>query len=96
MAVEMTRRRLLEVVQRLGSQARMAGIHLVLSTQRTDKTTLPEELKDHLYGRVALRVQDASASRVLLNQAGAESLLGQSDLLANLGHGLVRAQAPIA
>jgi DNA segregation ATPase FtsK/SpoIIIE, S-DNA-T family len=43
----------------------------------------------------ALRVATATNSRIILDEGGAERLLGKGDLLANLGHGLVRAQAPL-
>lgn len=83
-------------VNRLSAKARAAGIHLILATQRPDRNTVPGELKANLCGRIALRVQEAVNSRIILDQAGAEALLGNGDLLANLGHGLVRAQAPMA
>ena len=80
------------VVQRLGSKARGAGIHLVLATQRPDAKTVSGIIKANLPGRIALRVQQKVNSQIILGQAGAEELLGQGDLLADLGHGLVRAQ----
>jgi S-DNA-T family DNA segregation ATPase FtsK/SpoIIIE len=65
----------------------------VLCTQRPDKKTLPGKLKDNLAGRVALRVPDAVASRIVLDQSGAECLLGKGDMLASLdGEHVVRAQ----
>jgi DNA segregation ATPase FtsK/SpoIIIE, S-DNA-T family len=56
---------------------------------------VPGEIKVNLCGRIALRVQEAVNSRIILDQGGAEKLLGRGDLLADLGHGVVRAQAPI-
>lgn len=84
-----------DVVKRLGAKARAAGIHLILATQRPDKNTVPGEIKANLCGRIALKVQEGVNSRILLDQMGAEKLLGRGDLLANLGHGVVRAQAPL-
>jgi S-DNA-T family DNA segregation ATPase FtsK/SpoIIIE len=85
-----------EQISALGARARAAGIHLVLSTQRPDKKTLPGKLKDNLAGRVALRVADAVASRIILDQSGAECLLGRGDLLASLdGERVLRAQAAL-
>ena len=43
-------------------------------------------------GRIALRVQQKVNSQTILGQSGAEELLGQGDLLADLGHGTIRAQ----
>ena len=80
------------VVQRLGSKARGAGIHLVLATQRPDAKTVSGVIKANLPGRIALRVQQKVNSQIILGQSGAEELLGQGDLLADLGHGTIRAQ----
>jgi S-DNA-T family DNA segregation ATPase FtsK/SpoIIIE len=91
-----TRQGFLDGVKRLGAKARAAGIHLVCATQRPDKNTVPGEIKANLNGRIALRVQQAANSRIILDQGGAERLLGKGDLLADLGHGVVRAQAPMA
>jgi S-DNA-T family DNA segregation ATPase FtsK/SpoIIIE len=91
-----TRQPFFDAVKRLGAMARAAGIHLILATQRPDRTTVPGEIKANLGGKIALKVQAAVNSRIILDQAGAEKLLGRGDLLADLGHGVVRAQAPAA
>jgi S-DNA-T family DNA segregation ATPase FtsK/SpoIIIE len=91
-----TRSAFLDGVKRLGAKARAAGIHLVLATQRPDRNTVPGEIKANLGGKIALRVQAAVNSRIILDQGGAERLLGKGDLLADLGHGVVRAQAPLS
>ena len=83
-------------VARLGAKARAAGVHLILATQRPDRQTVPPVLKANLGGKIALRVASAVNSRVILDEAGAEALLGKGDLLADLGQGLVRAQAAAA
>ena len=82
-------------VARLGAKARAAGIHLVLATQRPSADTVPPIIKANLCGRVALQVASASNSRIILDQKGAEALLGKGDMLVNLGRGIVRAQAPL-
>jgi len=82
-------------VKRLGAKARAAGVHLILATQRPDRDVVPPLLKTNLGGKVALRVASQINSRIILDEGGAERLLGKGDLLANLGHGLVRAQAPM-
>jgi DNA segregation ATPase FtsK/SpoIIIE, S-DNA-T family len=95
-AEKVLRQPFLAAIKRLGAKARAAGIHLILATQRPDKNTVPGEIKANLCGRIALRVQEAVNSRIILDQAGAEHLLGRGDLLANIGHGVVRAQSPMA
>jgi S-DNA-T family DNA segregation ATPase FtsK/SpoIIIE len=82
-------------IRRLGAKARAAGIHLILATQRPDKDTVPPILKANLTGKIALQVASKVNSRIVLDEGGAERLLGKGDLLANLGRGLVRAQAPM-
>lgn len=95
-AVKSLRQPFIDAVKRLGAKARAAGIHLILATQRPDRSTVPGEIKANLCGRIALRVQEAVNSRIILDRGGAESLLGRGDLLADLGQGLVRGQAPMA
>lgn len=82
-------------VRRLGAKARAAGLHLVLATQRPDRDVVPPIVKANLGGKVALQVASKINSRIILDEGGAERLLGKGDLLANLGRGLVRAQAPL-
>jgi S-DNA-T family DNA segregation ATPase FtsK/SpoIIIE len=82
-------------VRRLGAKARAAGVHLILATQRPDRDVVPPIVKANLGGKVALQVASKVNSRIVLDEAGAERLLGKGDLLANLGRGLVRAQAPL-
>jgi S-DNA-T family DNA segregation ATPase FtsK/SpoIIIE len=84
-----------EAIRRLGAKARAAGIHLVLATQRPDKDVVPPIVKANLGGKIALQVASKVNSRIILDDGGAERLLGKGDLLANLGRGLVRAQAPL-
>jgi len=85
-----------EAVQRLGAKARAAGIHLVLATQRPDAKTVQPGIKANLPGKIALRVESAVNSRIILSEGGAEKLLGKGDMLADLGQGRVRAQGPAA
>lgn len=82
-------------IKRLGARARAAGVHLVLATQRPDAATVPPILKANLGGKVAMKVASQTNSRIVLDEGGAEHLLGKGDLLADLGHGIVRAQAAI-
>lgn len=82
-------------IKRLGAKARAAGVHLILATQRPDRETVPPIIKANLGGKVALQVSTQTNSRIVLDQGGAERLLGKGDLLASLGRGIVRAQAPL-
>nr|WP_118182952.1 FtsK/SpoIIIE domain-containing protein [Paraburkholderia phosphatilytica] len=69
---------------RLAQKGRASGIHLVLATQRPDSVTLSGLLRTNVPSRIALMVQKASESRIILDDAGAELLLGQGDALAKL------------
>src|SRR5690606_11994380 len=81
-------------IKRLGAKARAAGIHMILATQRPDAATVPGIIKANLGGKIALKVASSTNSRIILDQRGAETLFGKGDLLADLGRGPVRAQAP--
>jgi DNA segregation ATPase FtsK/SpoIIIE, S-DNA-T family len=93
LATKALRESFLTAVQRLCAKARAAGIHLVLATQRPEAKTVPGVIKTNLVGRIALKVPDATASRIVIGQVGAEKLLGKGDLYADFGCGPVRAQA---
>jgi S-DNA-T family DNA segregation ATPase FtsK/SpoIIIE len=87
--------RFFALIKRLGAKARAAGIHLVLATQRPDRSTVPAIVKANLGGKLALKVASGVNSRIILDATGAEKLYGKGDLLADLGHGPIRAQAPL-
>jgi len=95
LATKELRESFLGAVQRLCAKARAAGIHLVLATQRPDAKTVPGVIKTNLSGRIALRVPDATASRIVLGQLGAERLLGKGDLYVDFGLGPIRGQAAV-
>lgn len=82
------------LVARLGAKARAAGIHLILATQRPDRTVVPGRIKANLTGRIALRVPEAINSRIILDRKGAEQLLGRGDMYVNLTGEMLRGQAP--
>jgi S-DNA-T family DNA segregation ATPase FtsK/SpoIIIE len=82
------------LVARLAQKGRAAGIHLVLATQRPDAKIVTGLLKSNLPLKICLRVVNAVNSQIVLDQPGAEALLGRGDLLCARGRGLERAQAP--
>ncbi|MBK7583834.1 MAG: PD-(D/E)XK nuclease family protein [Myxococcales bacterium] len=90
-----TKDEFLASVQRLGAKARAAGIHLVLATQHPDRKTVPAAIKVNMTGKIALKVHQATDSLVVLGARGAEKLLGNGDLLADLGRSIVRAQGAL-
>lgn len=81
---------------RLGVKARAAGINLVLVTQRPDKDALPMQLRANLTNRLVLKVADKRNSELVLDEGGAERLLGRGHLAAKLsGEGkIILAQVP--
>lgn len=83
-------------VQRLGVKARAAGIHLFFAAQRPDKDVMPMQLRENLGNRLILKVASEATSRISLDRAGAEILLGKGHLAAKLNgeQGLIFAQAP--
>jgi S-DNA-T family DNA segregation ATPase FtsK/SpoIIIE len=70
---------------RLAQKARSTGIHLVLATQRPDAITFSGLLRSNIPGRIALRVQKSSESKIILDETGAEKLLGAGDMLVKVG-----------
>jgi S-DNA-T family DNA segregation ATPase FtsK/SpoIIIE len=81
------------MVARLAGKGRAAGVHLVLATQRPDRTVVTGLIKSNLPMKVCLRVANATNSHIVLGEAGAESLLGKGDLLCDLGRGITQAQS---
>ena len=85
-------------ISRLGVKARAAGINLVIVTQRPDKDALPMQLRANLTNRLVLKVADKRNSILVLDEPGAECLLGRGHLAAKLSSEgqIILAQVPFA
>ena len=82
-------------IARIGAKGRAAGIHLLLATQRPSREVVKGVIKANMNARVALKVNEKLESRIILEQNGAETLLGKGDLLFKDLGPAIRLQAPL-
>ncbi|ETR72331.1 MAG: cell division FtsK/SpoIIIE [Candidatus Magnetoglobus multicellularis str. Araruama] len=82
-------------IQRLGQKGRAAGIHLILATQRPDARVVTPLVKANLQLKVALKVTTVSNSNIIIDQPGAECLIGKGDMLIAGSMPVKRLQGPI-
>ena len=88
-----TKRDVEPVLSRLMALARATGIHLILATQRPDVQVISGTIKANIPGRIAFATTNATDSRTILDESGAETLIGDGDMLYRASDGLtVRAQ----
>jgi S-DNA-T family DNA segregation ATPase FtsK/SpoIIIE len=89
-----TKKEFERLIGRIAQMGRAAGIHLMLTTQRPDKNVVTGLIKANLPLKICLRVVNSTNSNIVLDQTGAEKLLGRGDLLCDRGKGVERAQSP--
>ena len=83
------------VLGRLMALARATGIHLIIATQRPDVKTISGTIKANIPGRVALGTANATDSRTILDESGAELLCAKGDMLYKSEEGLIRTQGAL-
>lgn len=96
MAAKGTRETLEYAIGRLGAKGRAAGIHLVVATQHPSVKVISPTIKANLQLKIALKVGSGTNSKVVLDETGAEKLLGRGDMLVGGAIETIRLQSPLA
>ena len=81
-----------EPIARLAQLARAIGIHLVIATQRPTTSVITGNIKANFPARIAFMVRSSVDSRTILDQTGANQLIGRGDMLISIGGELTRVQ----
>lgn len=81
-----------EPIARLAQLARAIGIHLVIATQRPTTSVITGNIKANFPARIAFMVRSSVDSRTILDQTGANQLIGKGDMLISIGGELTRVQ----
>lgn len=82
-------------VMRLAQKARAVGIHLIVATQRPDVKVITGGIKANFPARIAFRVMQMVDSRTIIDQPGAQTLIGRGDMLFTNGGELTRVQCAL-
>ena len=88
----MTAKEVEQPVMRLAQKARAIGIHLIVATQRPDVKVITGGIKANFPARIAFRVMQMIDSRTIIDQPGANQLIGRGDMLFSIGGELTRIQ----
>ena len=73
------------IIARIAGKGRAAGVHLILITQRPDKKSIPGLIKANIANKIALRVSSKVNSNLVIDESGAEELMGAGHMLAVIG-----------
>jgi S-DNA-T family DNA segregation ATPase FtsK/SpoIIIE len=86
------RKEIEQLLQRVCQKARASGIHVIVATQKPSQEVISTTIRSNLPAQLALRVKTASDSRVIMDEAGAESLAGKGDAFLKTVRGVTRLQ----
>ena len=81
-----------DMIVRIAQLGRAAGIHLIIATQSPRVTVLSGRIKANFPTRIALRVSSEVESRIILDERGAEKLIGKGDMIVSSSEGMMRLQ----